>query len=64
MTVKELIEDLKTMPQEADVDISVDVSTGEKDCYSRVFADEVFHAQRNYKDSVTILTKGCWNKDV
>lgn len=55
MTVEQLIEMLKTFPQNLKIEVSVDMSTNEDDCGNRVFG-KVYSVQ-NDGSFITILAE-------
>lgn len=52
---------IASLPDDADIDISVDVSTNEDTACDRVFVDEIFSWQHNQRNSYTILASGTRN---
>lgn len=52
---------LDVLPDDATIEISVDVSTNEDNSSDRAFAKTVIGMQCNYGNSYTILTKGTKN---
>lgn len=61
MNKASLLRIINALPDNADIEISVDISTNENNAYDRVFAHEVFAWQHNGKNSYTILATGSKN---
>ena len=61
MKAKKLIELLRDVPDDSDVSISIDISTGDEDFDSRAFADDILGTQGENDHSVTILATGYLN---
>lgn len=58
MNKAQLLRIINSLPDNADIEISVDVSTSEKDAFDRVFVHEMSDWQHNGRNHYTILATG------
>ena len=59
MTVKDLHKVLNNLTPETEINISIDISTGEKDSFKRAFSTEYLE----YIDDGTLIFSGYVNED-
>jgi uncharacterized protein (UPF0303 family) len=55
MKVEELINSLRHMRSDANISVSIDISTGEEDADNRVFSEDIIGVQQDNDQWATIL---------